>query len=805
MSFSRLRHPLSVLFFFFAATHLVRAQHVITGEVVDKKGAGIGYAGFILLHLPDSSIIQTSVADSNGNYRIEAAKITNTLLSATSPGYISSFHELKIETDANPIVNFTLDADAVELKTVSVSSRKPLIERKIDRTVFNVESSITAIGSDALEVIGKAPGVRVSGSDDITLAGKSTVSIMIDDKLIQLGGDELAEMLRSIPSDNISKIEVITTPPAKYDAAGNSGIINIVTRKTKKEGLNGNVNATYLQNTYGSLQPGMNFNYRKGKWNIYGNSNGGDNYSHPVERHTNYYTNQSWQQTDNIKNLYNYHRSQLGAEYNLTPNALISGLYTLGGSTPKRWDDVTGKWINANNEIDSIVITQAHTYDFGERHVGNLNYEWKIDSTGKKLNIDADFFTRAGCTVRDFTTIDMLGDGTLTGVNSDNKTTGKQVLYISSAKADMELPVRGAKVAFGAKASFIHVISDNVFQYLSNNVMITDTSRSNKFDYHENTQAIYASGQKKLNEKWDMQAGLRAEYTQTKALSVNTNQNNQRQYLKFFPTFYVQYTHNDDHVFNMNSSRRIERPNMLQINPFRRYTTPNSYDEGNPFLQPSFSSNFDVNYTLKSKYNFNVFTQHQEQIATQVLEVDTLTKGYRFRYANIGNSLNYGLTASATLQPTKWWECNIQLFAYHTSISANYYNTAIANKYSGNSFSAGSDNSFTLNSKKTILAEIGIEYTSKVIDNYDRQYPKANIDCGVKALLFAKKLVLGFNLNDIFATDVARVTNLYNGSTSNIYYDERSLHLNVTYKFGNKNVKSKREHNGGATEESKRA
>ncbi len=221
------------------------------------------------------------------------------------------------------------------MKEVAVTVKKPLIERKIDRIIFNVENSITAIGSDALEALSKAPGVHVSGTDEISLAGKSTVSVMIDDKLLQVGGEELAEMLQAIPSDNIARIEVITAPPAKYDAAGNSGIINIVTKKAKQQGLNSNIGGVAVRNLLTSARGVAAFNYRKDNLNIYGNTDFGDNYSKPLEQQTTYYPNEQLNQVNHVDNLHNYHYSQLGADYDITPKAVIGILYTYAGSTPK--------------------------------------------------------------------------------------------------------------------------------------------------------------------------------------------------------------------------------------------------------------------------------------------------------------------------------------------------------------------------------------------------------------------------------------------------------------------------------------
>ena len=781
----------------------VAGQYVLSGIVADKNGKGLPYASVVLQQLPDSNIQLIIIADSLGNYKMEARKIKQCFISATADGYLTGKKLITDATTTRQKIDIALEPESVTLKEVAVVVKKPLIERKIDRVVFNVESSVTSIGGDALDAIGKAPGVNVNGNDDISLAGKSTVSVMLNDKLLQIGGEDLAEMLRSIPSENISRIEVITSPPARYEAAGNSGIINIITKKTNKQGLNGTVGGNVEQNSLTSARGAAALNYRKEKMNIYGNTTFGDNYSKPVERQTAFYPNEQWNQVNHVDNLYNYHYSQLGADYDITPNSVIGILYTYAGSTPKMMEHINGKWINSGNSIDSFVNTYAHTANFGERNVVNLNYVWKIDTSGKKLSTDGDFFTRTGITERNFTTNDLFADGTSTGINSTDRSTGKQVLYIGSVKADIELPTKFAKISFGAKASWIHVISDNVFQFLDTGFYITDPGKTNKFDYHDNTQALYLNAQKKLNKQWDIQAGLRGEYTQTTAASLTLSQVNTTKYFKLFPTGYIQYTTNKDNVFNLNYNRRIDRPNMLMINPFRRYLTPSSYEEGNPFLKPSFTSNLEFSYTLRSTYTFTTYVQHTTQASTQILDVDTVNKGIYYRYANIGTSTNYGVTASAAVSPAKWWENNTQFYAFHARVVANYYNTAVYTQYDRDGFVIDNDNTFILNSQKTLLAECGMMYTSTQIENYNYHFPAFNINAGIKVLFFKHNLAVALNVNDIFATEIIKIRNLYNGSVTNNYDDERNAHLNVTWKFGNKNIKSQRDRNS-TLEESKR-
>ena len=800
-----MRTLFTLIFFYFTVlcNYNAVAQYIISGSITDAHGKGVPYASAILQRLPDSSIQLTTIADSMGNYKLDVPKLGRSYISISAAGYAGTSKTVADITATRQKIDFAMEQESKELKEVAVTTKKPLIKRKADRIIFNVENSLTSIGGDALDALGKAPGVRVSNANDISISGKSTVSIMINDKLMTMGGNELAEILRTIPSENVTRIEVITTPPAKYDAAGNSGLINIVTKKSNKKGLNGTVGTNIIQNSLLSGIGVSTLNYRNNKLNVYALSNGGDNFSKPVERSNTFYPVQQLNQVSNIENLRNFQYNQVGIDYNVNSKTIIGLQYTYAWSKPRMNEDINGRWVNAANGIDSIINTRAHTRDYGERNVVNLNYEHKFDSTGRKLNMDGDFFTRIGRTVRDFTTTDVLGVGSPTGYNSINQSTGKQVLYIGSLKADVALPTKFADLSFGAKGSFIHVLSDNVFSYIANGAYVVDPGKTNKFDYQENTEAAYFSAQKKLNKQWDAQAGLRAEYTQTRAASLTLATANETKYLQLFPTGYLQYALNEDNVFNLNYSRRIDRPNMSMINPFRRYMTPTSYDEGNPFLQPSFTSNVELSYTLQSKYTFSTYIQHTTQAATQILEIDSVNKGYHFRYANIGNSLNYGVTASASLQPTKWWESNIEFYGFHARVNANYYNTGIYTHYDMTGFVAEGDNNFTLNKEKTLLAEAGFAYSSAMIEHYNFHYPQLTVNAGMRALFFNKNLVIGFAVGDIFRTEFVKVRNLYNSSTTNNYYDERDVRVNITYKFGNKNIKAKRERNSNL-EESKR-
>ena len=777
----------------------LQAQGRIRGKISDRTGESISLATAIIINKTDSSIFSTAPADSAGNYSISYKDLKTILLKATAPGYKA---QLAIIDDTAKQYNFILDEDATTLRAVTVSAQKPVIEHKADRTIYNVESSVSANGSDAYELLKKVPGVTVS-KDVIGIVGKSTVMVMINEKTVEIDGDELAAVLKSIGSDNISRIEVITTPPAKYDAEGNSGIINIITKKAIDDGLSGNITGGYRQTSLGAPFTEGAFNYKKGRWDVYGNENVMNTNWKPVEQYTAYYPTERLEQRNNIANQNPWGRFQLGADYKISEHSTIGVLYTYGTSDPQSNESIKAAFYNNSNVIDSLVNTSAHTNESGRRNVLNLNYEWRIDSSGKKLNVAADYFTRTGKKTRDFTTIDNYGDGNATGISSIDKSIGTQVVTIGSIKADVEWPTALANISFGGKASMVHNTSDNTFKYLEGSEYFTDPGKTNKFDYKENTQALYLSA-KRTYKAWEFQAGLRGEYTQTNGYSPTVGQSNVNNYFKLFPTVYIQYAASEDHSFRLSYSKRIDRPDFWLLNPFRYYSTTNSYTEGNPFLQPSYSNNIELSYTLKSNYTFTLYTQVQDNVYTQALLVDTINSGLYFRMANVGKSVNYGFTSNGRFEPTNRWESNVQLTAYYGTFSSAYYNELQTSKYSKSSFTVSVNNSVFLNENKTWLAEVNFVYQANQQSDFDLEYAAGNLDIGIKAMFLDKRLIVALESADILATDRARLKNLYNQSLTNNYEDERELRFSLTYKFGKRHGTDE-EREQKVSEEEKRA
>lgn len=768
------------------------AQQTLKGIVLERE-APLAFANVLLHDARDSSLLlQPVFTDSNGRFSITLPEpFVPCFAEFSMLGYKPVFLPVTADAKDNNALRIVLQAEGKTLEGVTITEQKALIERKPDRTIFNASQSIAAIGSDVYDLLKKTPGVQIRNGE-VNIVGKSTVNVMINDRQVQLTGSELEAYLRSLPAGDVSRIEVITAPPARYDAEGNSGIINIVTRKKKNNGFNGSLDLSYEQRTRPSLGMDGLFNFRQGKLNVYGTFSGSKNRFISKQQTNTFYPGQEQELMLNQDNRPGYTYAQAGIDYELSPGSTIGLLYTNGTSSVQR-DEVIR--IKARQQpsgiIDSMMNTDAYATEKALRNVINLNYEWKLDTGGRKLMLNAEYFHRNSDKTRDFTTGNYFSDGSATGSSSDNRTNGNQTVKITTLRADLEWPTRFADFSAGGKATFIRNYSDNLFRYLQGGNYLTDGGKTNAFDYEENTQAAYVSTQRSWG-KWQAQAGLRAEYTQTKGISRTLNQTNTNDYLKLFPTAYIQYKLNDDHSWNLNYTRRISRPSFWNMNPFRVYSTATAYEQGNPFLQPAFSNNIELGYTYKSMLVFTAFYQTVDQFATRVSQIDTVNNTFFFLQANAGSELQCGFTGSLTYNPLPFWETSTQLSGVYNRFTASFYNTEQQSS-SRLGFYVETSHTFTLDKAKTLMLQLHYAYFSGGQDDVDIQKPNSTFDFGGRVLLFRKKVTLSAFVSDLFKTDISEFTNVYNGTYQHRYFDTRSLRIALGWKFGNNELKARKE------------
>jgi hypothetical protein len=774
----------------------VHAQS-IKGYIKNIKGIPLEFATITFLKHQDSTFFETIITDSVGFYNSSIIENGYYNLKISFTNYETQTADLFIRNDT--IVNFQLTPRQQQLQEVIVTSKKPLIERKVDRIIFNVENSVTAIGSDALEALSKTPSVRVQ-NNKISLIGKSGVNIMIDGKLSPLSGDDLANYLKSISADNIVRVEVIITPPAQYDAQGNNGLINIVLKGNQRLGYNGDIRMSYIQTTYATAIAGGDFNYNKNKFKFYSNLNLGDGSIAPIEQQTIFYSNQTWEQTDYRIDFQKYLSGTCGLDYDLSKHTSFGIIYNGGISYPDMNEHISIPIYNNTSGLDSSIKTNAYTDRSINRNAINIHLKQQIDTIGKQLLIDADYFSYKDNNQRTFNTTNYSENG-LTIPNSyvQDLSNSNQNIDLYTLKVDLNLPFKKYTLALGGKLSFIKNLSDISFSESINNQYTIDSAQSNTFHYVENTQAFYSNISKTIK-KWDFQGGLRFELTQTKGYSVTNNQTNTNNYLKYFPTVFINYNMDDKNIFSLSYGKRINRPSYSWLNPFRWYTDPYAYSEGNPFLQPSYNNNIELSYTYNNflttglsfsketnKFDQIVFVQNNSNI--QINEPLNFITGYSYIWSN-----------SVSFEKLKWLENNSQFSLYYMQSNSSIPQTQQSVEGWGAYMSI--DNQFIFNQKRTIICAVNFWYQFPAVDGVDKSSAYYNIDAGLKFLLKKGKIQIAVNTVDIFKTNKPVYYSLVNNIKQqyNNYYDTRQFKLSVRYSFGNAKIK-KEDHQLGNQEE----
>lgn len=758
------------------------SQIKITGKITNLNNKPIEFAEILLL-TKDSIALKSEMTNEKGSFQTNI-KQGDYVLQIKQLGKILYNKELIIKNDLDlGIIKITQNKQ--QLQEVIVTSKKKLIERKVDRLIFNVENSISASGGDAIDALKITPSIRVQ-NDKITIIGKSVMSIMVDDKLIQLSGDDLINFLKTISSDNIKNIEVITTPPAKYSAEGNSGLVNIKLKKAKKDSWNASINSAYRQATYATGRVGGNFNYQKNKISLFSNVNYSNGATAPVETSKIYYPNQLWSNNSQRKDFNNSIGGRIGIDYQISKKWTMGIQYLGSNSKPNINENNLTTIANNSNTIDSFIKTDAE--NFRKNNSSSLNYHtiYDVDTLGTKISADFDYFKYTGNDNRTFKSNSLSPNNNIipnTYFSANNGSENNLVNY--SALIDVEMPLKLVNLSYGSKLSYSKNNSNVIYHDLTSGSPIYDPTQSNQFKYNENIGALYFSGTKKINDKWETQAGLRMESTNTKGISITLNQENNNNYVRFFPTAYITYSHNENNTFSLNYSKRINRPSFFSLNPFRWYINPYFYSEGNPFLQPSYSHNVEFSYTRNQNWENKVYYSKTNNGFYQLATIDINTNIQSLKYANYFNTTILGLSESYTFNTLKFWESI-------NSIDLSYSNsdskvTTTNQKRTGINSYFSTDNTFYLNKSKSIIFNLNFWVIPSGVSDLDINIASNQLDLSMKFLFLNKNLQLNIIGNDIFRSNKSAYKSINNNIVQeyNNYYDIRSFRIALTYKFGN--------------------
>ncbi|WP_294328816.1 outer membrane beta-barrel family protein [uncultured Chryseobacterium sp.] len=748
-------------------------SQTIKGKIT-QRGKAISYVEVIAVKDQKK---QTAISDEKGDYSIKLSENGNYNIKLIQDGAEISAMDVVIQGDVKQ--NFSIEEKKEkQIEGVTLTARKKLIERKADRLVFNVASSVASQGMDGADVLATTPLVKVDENTGVSIAGKSGVSVMINDRILNLSSTELVTYLKSLRSENIEKIEVITAPPSKYEAQGNSGLINIVLKKNQNLGWSGSLTTSFQQQTYSGFSNSATINYQNEKLRSSLKLRQSKYEKHSFE---NYRITgiEGLKSHDDRRDFGDGLGANLSVDYQLGKKSNVGFIYDYGFGHSNMDIENTSDYFQ-NDHYTNTLSTYAEHRGKSTQQTISAYYDVKFGKQDNKLSITGNYFSNLPKTTIDFTTIENSGDEFI--VRSPSVVDYK----IYSGQADLTLPYEFAKTEAGVKFTNFDNNSSIFYQNLENGNYVNDVLKSNEFKYNEKNYAAYFSLEKSFNEKWSAKAGLRYEYSTINGNSLTSGQQSESSYGRFFPTAYVIYKSNENNTFSINYSKRIDRPGFRAINPYRWYTNVNSYFTGNPFLQPSINHNFEFSHVYKGKLSTTLYFQRTldgfGSLVSLTGESRTSTFFNYYNQNSMGATVNYSDTFF------KRWEANYSADISYTDRSV-FTSDAASKKGYGYDFDF--QNNISLNKNKTI--QLMANYWLRLPSNSGnvRWDFVGNFTAGVKMSLMDKNLQVNVIVSDIFKQSRSKGEIYYvTGSHYfNNYYDARRLTVSATYTFGNKKVK----------------
>lgn len=788
----------------FCMPMLVWSQQVFTvsGRLIDTQREGLPFASVKVLQVLDSTLVRGDVTQVDGTYRIGLPSAGKYRLSYSMVGFQSETSAPFEITSAQPTLQLPdvqLRMEEKLLQGVTVRAQKPFIEQTIDKTILNVEDSPLAGGSTALEVLERAPGVVIDHQNDrIQLKNKSGVMIMIDGKRSFMSEADLTLYLRNMPSDQIATIEILTNPSAKYEASGNAGIIHIRLKKNKQIGTNGTFTASlgdaFIPNSTSDLYRGnsqLMLNHRKEKWNVYGTAG--------VNRSTWYNDNTLLRRVnfENQTTVFNQYAQRngagqgttlrTGADYFLSPKTTLGVLYD---------GNFWGGGMKGNNETDISQsnqlggLTQLSDISMSRQsQSGNFNVRHLYNEKGKEVTFDIDYSHFRNRNEQNFET-DFFGFTAQPTLIQRNITPTD--IGILAAKMDWVLPIHDKlKWETGLKSSWVQTDNNFRFEQQLDQVWRNDPTKTNHFQYEEWVNAGYVNFSYE-GKKIGIQTGLRAEHTQSNGYSITLDQRLKRAYLSLFPSVFIQHKVSDQHALRYSYSRRIDRPNYSQLNPFIIYLDPFTYEEGNPNLQPQFSDNLDMTYVYKDKLNIGIGYSRTYDFMAQITEQDDATQVTRAIQRNLGLFENVSVNVSLPTQVIKGWMMQNQGNLFYNKFSDD---NLLGGRLSNAQWAYSLNSSHTITLPKRWSGEVTFWYNSPSIYGIFRNTkPQYALNAGVQRTFWDKKARVKFNITDVFLTSfwVGKVNYQNMDFVISNRWTSRRATLSFTYQLGNQQVKGAR-------------
>lgn len=758
-----------------------------------------------------NELVKTEFADKDGNYSVvglQSGQYTvkifrNETLVHTEDIVLQENQVLNVEKLKDDVAEQAIDA-----VVITKTKAKPFIQREEGKIILNIENSISSAGGTAFEVLEKAPGISVDANDNISLRGKNNIMVQIDGKNSPLSGADLSNYLRGLSSSVIEKIEFITNPSSKYDAAGTS-IVNITLKKNQRKGTNGTISTSIGSGKFIKTTNSVSLNHRNNKTNYFMNYSFSYRklFSNLVLDRNFYKDNGDFEKIYTQDNMLymdsRNHTTKLGLDYDFNDKNTFGFSFGFVGNNFHPNGDNSTNVLDNNRQLTSYLNTKNNSKNDLNNFSLNLNHKYVLDSLGSDITTDLDYFRYHNFSFQNFDTKTYSPSGEMIGSPYLLQGDIDGGLNIYSLKSDYKKILNNNwKLETGIKTSFVKSDNNLLFYNRSSGSPIVDDGKTNHFIYEENINAVYGNISRKWN-KFNSVFGLRIENTNVTGTQLITNEVNKKKYTQLFPSLLLSYELNDNNSLEANFSRRISRPSYQQLNPFKYYLDPTTYKTGNPYLNPQTTQSYEFTYGYKGKY-FATFSYNKTlDNITDVLK-PKIENGENVTVQTIDNlesATFYGLYIIAPFKISSWWNTSNNINFYYGTYTGNVSNTDI--KDEGN---------FTLTLNSTHQFKFGNEYSAELSAMYQGREiyafmdvePQWQLNIGVMKKL-GKSGTLKFSFNDIFWGTQLKAQTKYNRYIENFHVkrDTRIAMLTYSYTFGSS--KNSPRKTGGADDLQKRA
>ena len=783
----------------------------VTGTVQSTDRLPVESATVFLLNASDSVMVKTAISDQHGTFMMNRIKPGTYLIKISALGW-SDYYSGTFEADSNGrdtfLAPYYLQPAQNRLAGVTIMTQRPFVERKIDKLVVNVASSPVNAGKSALDVLAQSPGVTIDENDNIILSGKSTVSVFIDGKLNYLAGKELASFLRALPASQLDQLEIMTQPSSKYDAAGDGGVINLKTRQNRTNGFNGSLTSSATFSYYLKASGSLVFNLKKNRFNFSLNYNPGyrknynnqvfdrsyrSDYSIPFNGYQNQQARLVFTQVPSI--------TKLSADYTLSKSTTLG--MTVVTNLTRDQQAMSGR-IHLSDSLRAPTGNTDYQMDYTDHIFNpslNLNLQHRINDS-KQIDFSGDFvsFKKTAVQTTDNLTQDFIHNQTnhLLELNE-----APMDVVIESLKADYSQTVNSnTKFETGIKTSLVTTDNDNHYSIFNSTSQQfePDNSRSNHFVYKENILAAYVSVTTQLSKQWGLQAGVRAEETVSAGHEKVQGDQFRREYLKLFPTLYLNYTASQSNSFSLNYGRRLNRPNYSNVNPFRYFQDRFYYYSGNPNLLPITTDNVELSYNYKGQINvkINYTITHHVWSNLYTVTIEGNDHILHQMMENAAERKNIGIALDCNKKVTRWWNINSTVNFFHNEMNG----WLDGKQVSASNFTLIANVSNQFNLSKTLSLDLTAFYRTPRLESF----PVYSIAGGSFSLGASKKLSQKASIT----ADINDPLNLFSGGQvsdrqtfvmRNVNKPEnRYVVLTYSYRFG-KTLEQNRKHASAAQDE----